>query len=264
MFKCAIHQDIILSEKELTSFQDHGFIHLGHILDHHTLTILHAEEQRFRSLPQEYDSADVHESGTIFRSQLMFSSTAIRDFCATGPHITAMEQLIGPNVLLMYSQLVTKFPEDSVRDHTTVFPWHQDNGYKSIIPANNVTVWTALNDVDEQNGCVWVIPGSHKHGLLDHHAAASGSWHKEAPVEDSGIPVPLRAGEAVAFTGLTLHRSLTNTSSAPRRGFFMEYCDAQGRVESNGNWVWREPYTWMVAGQIDNMNWEQIKKDQHS
>jgi phytanoyl-CoA hydroxylase len=121
----------------------------------------------------------------------------------------------------------------------------------AIEPATNLTVWVALDDVDESNGCVWVLPGSHKGGLLDHSQKSADNWHLTVPVEGDGIPAILQAGEAVAFSGLTLHRSKLNHTDRPRRGFFMEYSDAAARwARDRKDWqpVTASPDAWLVAG----------------
>ena len=120
-------------------------------------------------------------------------------------------------------------------------------------PATNVTIWFALDDVDERNGCVWVQPGSHRHGLLDHKTRSADSWHLTVPVEGDGIPARLKAGEAVAFTGLTLHRSKLNHTDRPRRAFFIEYADAAAKYFRAGETprpVIDSPQAWLATGQI--------------
>src|SRR5208337_4412923 len=100
-------------------------------------------------------------------SQLCHYSAVVRNYVITGPQIALAKQLVATQHLaIWFTQYVTKMPDGS--SGNTEFPWHQDNGYVAIEPATNVTIWAALDDVDERNGCVWVVPGSHAKGLLDH------------------------------------------------------------------------------------------------
>jgi phytanoyl-CoA hydroxylase len=187
---------------------------------------------------------------TIFRSQVLPYAPATRAFALGGPHLAAVASLIGPNVSCWFSQFVTKHP-DGERG-TSEFPWHQDNGYAAVSPATNLTVWTALDDVDEHNGCVWVVPGSHLQGLLPHRTPNADSWHLTLAVEGDGIPVRMRAGEAVAFSGLTLHRSKLNHSTRPRRAFFLEYADCDAMVDHPATGpvaVTERNHSWVVQGQ---------------
>jgi hypothetical protein len=121
------------------------------------------------------------------------------------------------------------------------FPWHQDNGYVSVEPATNVTLWIALDDVDLENGCVWVMPKSHQLGLLDHSKQSEASWFLNVPVEGDGVPAILKAGEGVAFTGLTLHRSKLNKTDRVRRGFFLEYAQADAVMSYDKSSVLNSP-----------------------
>jgi len=236
-----------LTDDELKQYQQQGWVILGRVVDDRTLEALRAEEARFRP---SLDPLAKPER-TVFRSQLCNFSQVIRDFACGGPHLPLVCQLIGPNVCLWWNQLVTKLPDA----HTgkSEFPWHQDNGYVAIEPATNVTVWVALDDVDERNGCVWVVPGSHRRGLLPHRAKGEDSWHLTVPVEGDGVPARLPAGHAVAFAGLTLHRSKLNHSDKPRRAFFMEYADAAAKYSRDlKQWVpvVASPDSWLVSGQL--------------
>lgn len=219
---------------------------MGSVMDDATLEAVRAEEARFRGAPLRNDTDDPGQI-TIFRSQVCDFSEPVRHFALNGPHLAMMQQLIGPNVALWYNQFVTKLPDTNL--NKSEFPWHQDNGYVSIEPATNVTIWIALDDVDLENGCVWVMPESHKGGLLDHSKKTEDSWFLNVPVEGDGVPAILKAGEAVAFTGLTLHRSKLNKSDKARRGFFLEYAAAEAVFGNEKTSVLRAPDSWMVTGQ---------------
>ena len=233
-----------LTDQQLTQYHEQGYISPGRIVDDATLERLRAEEARFRGTPGP-------EELTIFRSQLCHHSPVLRQFCLGGAHLDPIQQLIGPNVCLWFNQFVTKLPDS--KSGRSEFPWHQDNGYVPIEPTTNLTIWIALDDVDEQNGCVWVVPGSHKGGLLPHRSPNAGSWHLTVAVDGDGVPAKLKAGEAVIFTGLTLHRSKLNHTNKPRRAFFIEYTDATAHYTKSGG----EPqpvatagHSWIARGQI--------------
>ena len=71
--------------------------------------------------------------------------------------------LLGPDVNLYWDQAVYKKPEKPRR-----VPWHQDNGYTYIEPQQYLTIWLALTDATEDNGCPVVAPGVHRMGTLAH------------------------------------------------------------------------------------------------
>jgi hypothetical protein len=208
----------------VTAFAEDGFVRLGRILDQPTLDGIRAEEAALRG-EQDSDAA-ARGARTLFFHNVTWRCPTVRRLVQTGPQLDAMRTLLGNDLLLWWTQFVTKMPED--HSASSIFPWHQDCGYLDILPTP-VTVWVALDDVDVDNGCVWVVHGSHRGGLLPHKRPSDDAWHLTVPIAGDGMPVPLAAGEAVAFTGYTLHRSLRNGSSRPRRAFFMEYAPAHAR-----------------------------------
>lgn len=238
-----------LSADQLAHYRREGFVRVGRVLDDALLTQVHSEEARIRA----FEPCPPHT--TVFRSQMAKHSAVVRQVITHPALVTIATQLIGPAVCHWYNQFVTKLPDGN--RGKSEFPWHQDNGYVSIEPATNVTIWIALDDVDERNGCVWVMPRSHERGLLDHRSASADSWHLTLDVEGEGVPALLKAGEAVAFTGLTLHRSKLNHTEQPRRAFFIEYADPAGvysrprdREQNQRFPLTSAPDTWLVAGQL--------------
>lgn len=240
-----------LTAEQIEQYQREGYLMLGKVLSDELVEAIRAEELRFRTAPIWPDSGET-TGRTIFRSQIQPYSAAVRAAGLQGAHVTAMQQLIGPDVIFWFTQFVTKFPDANTGKSD--FPWHQDNGYaRGILPATNITVWVALDTVDEQNGCVYVMPGSHHRGLLDHTTRAD-SWHLNVEVEGDGVPALLKPGEAVAFSGLTLHRSLLNHTDQPRRGFFMEYADANAAEQTatdTPRLLVERPYVYFISGQAD-------------
>ena len=235
---------------DIAQYRREGVVTLGRVLDDRQLEAMRHEEARVRA----FEPYGPHT--TVFRSQMAKYSEVVRAVVTSPALVEAAVQLVGPVVCHWFNQFVTKMPDGA--SGKSEFPWHQDNGYVSIEPATNVTIWIALDDVDEQNGCVWVVPRSHEQGLLDHHGAGGDSWHLTLDVAAEGVPACLKAGEAVAFTGLTLHRSKLNVSDRPRRGFFVEYADPHGvfsraadRAANKRHPLTSAPDTWLVAGQMD-------------
>ncbi len=221
-----------------------GFAPLGRILSDAELGDLRAEEARLRG----DQSIDSHANArTIFINNVSWRSEPTRRLVAGGAHLAAVRAVLGDDLLMWWTQYVTKLPEDA--HASSVFPWHQDCGYNDIQPTP-MTVWIALDDTDEANGCLWIVPGSHAGGLLSHQRSAT-SWHLTVPVAGDGVCVPMRAGEAVLFTGYTLHRSLANRSGGPRRAFFCEYTTPWAREALTSRPLIPERDMFMVAGSSD-------------
>ncbi|MGC4045061.1 MAG: phytanoyl-CoA dioxygenase family protein [Armatimonas sp.] len=98
--------------------------------------------------------------------------------------------------------------------------------YTPVDPSPYLTLWLALNDATIENGCVWMLPGSYKRGLVEHtHTPEGWSCH---PLDDpdQGVPVPVKAGSIVVFWSLTMHKSSANISSGPRKAYIIQYSKA--------------------------------------
>ncbi len=234
-----------LSPEQIAVYCEQGFLALGKILGDEEIALLRAEEERFR-LPIAYGG---RANQTLFVNiQLCHRSAPVRRFCTAGGHLGAVVQLLGPNVCLTHQQFVTKLPDQ--REQRSDIPFHQDNGYGLLDPPLDVTVWVALVDTDERNGCLWIVPRSQRLGLLDHGQAALNPLLRETCVEAEAVALPMRAGEAVAFSGFTLHRLGPNHSDVARPGLFVRYCDPHVRMVGEGNRpVLEDPHSWMVAGE---------------
>lgn len=102
--------------------------------------------------------------------------------------------------------------------------WHQDQGVArpSADQTEMLTIWVAITDATEENGCLCVIPGSHRAGLVT-HCANHGVVIPEALLEANDIALPIRSGSAIFMHRLTKHASLNNESDAIRWSFDLRY-----------------------------------------
>ena len=110
--------------------------------------------------------------------------------------------------------------------------WHQDEIYIPTRDRSLCGAWIAMDDATIENGCLWVLPGSHRNGYLypqrDHGNYDEFDLNKESHgFDDSGeVPVEVRAGALVFFNGYLLHRSRRNRSSVYRRVLVNHYMNA--------------------------------------
>ncbi len=221
---------------------EQGYASLGRILDEQELELLRQDEARLRA-GLEIDAAA--HARTLFLNNVCWRAPDTRRFVQEGRHLALLERMIGPDLLLWWTQIVNKLPETT--EASSVFPWHQDCGYLDIAPAP-LTVWVALDQTTLENGCLWVVPGSHLGGIRAHARPNAESWHLTVPVTGDGIALPMQPGEAVVFTGHTLHRSLANRSGQPRRAFFCEYAQPSAREAKTGRPLLPERDILMVRG----------------
>jgi phytanoyl-CoA hydroxylase len=108
-------------------------------------------------------------------------------------------------------------------------PPHQDNYYFSLVPPNVVTIWLALDDVDEENGCLRYVRGSHRRGVRPHGRSnvlgfSQGIGDYGPADREQEVAVHLRPGDAVAHHGNTIHLAGPNRSATRnRRAFAVVY-----------------------------------------
>ncbi|QDV04596.1 Phytanoyl-CoA dioxygenase (PhyH) [Planctomycetes bacterium Poly30] len=128
---------------------------------------------------------------------------------------------------LDYDQLVAKPP----RRPGAVFHWHQDLAYWPATPdPETVTVWLALDDTGDDNGCLNFVPGSHLEPELRPHVPLHGDRDTSHTIvahideaKDHVVPAPIRRGDALCFRERILHGSGGNTSDRWRRAYVVAY-----------------------------------------
>jgi phytanoyl-CoA hydroxylase len=142
--------------------------------------------------------------------------------------LDVVEDLLGPNIQLYYSMMMMKPPRQGFRA-----PWHQDMAFFAHDRASLLAVQLYLDDSTLENGCIHVVPGSHKYGLLNHY---DGDDFTEIVVGDvshydaSEVALPVKAGGMAVWHCLTLHSSPPNLSDQPRRGVTLEFKDPAARL----------------------------------
>lgn len=115
---------------------------------------------------------------------------------------------------------------------------HQDYYYIDNKPNTLTAAWIAMEDVDEENGCLWVIPGSHKEGLLPHGRVKNVNEHEAWTDETEGadlskqIPVVMKSGDMVFFHNLLIHSSGKNrTEDRWRKSYVCHYIRHDSTIE---------------------------------
>jgi len=157
-----------------------------------------------------------------------------------------LTQTVGPNVKCMQSMLFIKASGKPGQ------AWHQDEFYIPTRDRSLVGGWIAMDDATVENGCLWVIPGSHKHGILwPQHQHIDrrfdcGSESVYFPYQDEdAVPVEVKKGSVVFFNGYLLHRSLPNYAPGGfRRSLVNHYMSAESLLP----WHWGGAPNGSVAG----------------
>ena len=144
--------------------------------------------------------------------------------------LDAVEAILGPNILIYNVCYIVK-----EAGATTFISWHQDLTYWGLSNDHQVSAWVALSPATAESGCMRMIPGSHKHGRVEHaetddedNALALGQTVQGVD-EAASILTPLQPGEASLHHGWTLHASMPNVSDDRRIGVNIQYLSTDCR-----------------------------------
>ena len=171
--------------------------------------------------------------------------------------VEVLTRVIGPNVKAMQSMLFIKSEGKPGQ------AWHQDEFFIPTRDRSLTAVWIALDDTTIENGCLWVLPGSHRRGVIypdreqnDERFDCTVELYDFPYADSDAVPVEIPAGAAVFFNGYLLHRSLQNSGEhGYRRALANHYMSAESLLPwgktpddvHNAKWDYRDVL--MVAGE---------------
>lgn len=154
------------------------------------------------------------------------TSQYLYEICMNPKILDIVEGILGPDFFLWASNFFIKppFSKETVG-------WHQDAYYWPMTPHHSVTVWLAFDDVDEENGGMKIIPGSHTAGLIEHKRSARTQTDSVLTLElergtfreDTAVQFRLHAGEISLHDDRAVHGSPANPSARRRAGLTIRY-----------------------------------------
>ena len=204
----------VLTHKQLTDYDELGYLH--------SIPVLSADEvAHFRAAIEETCRALGGRVTRLDAPHLFFSWAW--DLSTHPRVLDCMEQLIGPNVLLKSTRLFYKFGNSD-----SFVGWHQDGITEELKDAYVPAIWLGLTPATAENGCLRVVPRSHRLGLIPHadrpNADNLTTQGATAQVEiASPQDVVMHAGEMSLHHPLVLHASNPNRSAESRIGFSAIY-----------------------------------------
>jgi ectoine hydroxylase-related dioxygenase (phytanoyl-CoA dioxygenase family) len=228
----------VVTDTQLRAYREEGWFVLEDALDRTSLEVLREECQRFMDeRDAEMDAAGTDVMGLDRRGQRYFvndcstRSASLRQFLLGETMREVCRAAVGEDAYLFNDQFVVKGT-----DGETSFSWHQDGGYIPYEHPRYITCWIALDDVDEENGTVYLLP-------YDRAGTRAVVPHRRDPATndmvgyfgaDPGVPAIVRAGSIVCFSSTVFHRSGANTTGRLRRVYVAQYSpepilDEEGR-----------------------------------
>ncbi len=143
------------------------------------------------------------------------------------------QSFIGPDIALFASHYISKPPFSGQQ-----VLWHQDGAYWPLEPMKVVTLWLAVDESTPENGCVRVIPGSHKddiHALRDRDDVDNvlGSESAIDIDESKSVDLVLAPGDVEVHHPNIIHGSTANTSPKRRCGLTIRYIPTTTRITSD-------------------------------
>ena len=230
-----------LSQEQAQQFRKDGFLIVEGLLDQAEIASLreraewaasgqasHIPEERLQvesGVVKGEARADTYADSLRKMSHLAFFDEVFQVHARNEKILDVVESLLGPDLKFYQDQLFMKPPKIGSRQ-----AYHQDAplGFH-IDPPEMVTCWAALDQAVIENGCLWMLPGTHQFGFIDRskwqdyeHMALEGRLAEERAVE-------LEAGDCSFHHGLILHSSRPNLTRKRRRGYATHYVSARCR-----------------------------------
>ncbi len=237
----------MLSDAQVTMFHENGYVNGGSLLTEEAVEELRAEVMR---VIEDRDRSDViqpvlgrnlsgDEHAPVWQIVNIWQASSPFKALMGHPQITsAISQLTGSHQLrIWHDQIQYKPPQVG-----GITDWHQDAPLWPIIaPMTEVTAWVALDDVDESNGWMSMVPGSHRWGnhidflnSLDDYETMPTSYEGH---QIDVVRCPVRKGEVHFHHALTWHGSHSNNSGRPRRAIALHYMTEETRYVASGRHV---------------------------
>ena len=210
-----------MNQNNLQSYADEGFLTRVNIFSER-------EIGHFRDCFNELEDREGREKCQIGLQARHLEDEFIWQLATDTRIVDAMEELMGEDIMLLSTHFFCKYPDPQAKKFVA---WHQDVTYWGLKPPEAHTAWVAIDDSDEENGCMRVIPGSHKNGIVTHGESNAGenllSVNQEIPDElvdtSQAFDLELKAGQISIHDGQLFHASNPNTSDRRRCGLTLRY-----------------------------------------
>ena len=215
-----------VADRAVREYEDVGYTIFRHVID---ADLLGETNGHVEWLQEQHPDVPPERLGTEFVRDDPFWLRLVSD-----PRLLNIAELfIGPDIALFASHYISKPP----RSGKPVL-WHQDGSYWPLEPMAVVSLWLAVDDSNEKNGCMKVIPGSHRDELssLRENTTTESVLGSEADrdVDESrAVSLVLSAGDVEVHHPNIMHSSDANRSEYRRCGLTIRYIPTSTRIISD-------------------------------
>jgi ectoine hydroxylase-related dioxygenase (phytanoyl-CoA dioxygenase family) len=224
----SVKTEFKITEEQKRKYRENGFFILNSVIPDEELAIVRKEcIELIEEQNKEMDRLGTNTLNLTKKNSRYFVFLAYKDRPQLGEFIFSdmmaeiCKATIGNNAYLFWEQFVVKGTDPEGAE----FTWHQDSGYVDNIHKSYVNAWIPLDDVNEENGTVYLLP---------YYLAGTKEKVEHKPLEGSndrvgyfgaekGVPANCPAGSIVVFSSTCFHRSGTNKTNKMRRAYAIQF-----------------------------------------
>ncbi|XP_076428871.1 phytanoyl-CoA dioxygenase, peroxisomal [Peromyscus maniculatus bairdii] len=234
----------VLSLEQRKFYEENGFLVIKNLVSDDDIQRFRAEFERICRKEVKPLGITVMRDVTITKLDYAPNEkvvTKIQDFqedeelfryCTLPQILKYVECFTGPNIMAMHTMLINK-PSDSGKK-TSRHPLHQDLHYFPFRPSDRIVcAWTAMEHIDRSNGCLVVLPGTHKGTLKPHsypkwEGGVNKMYHgiQDYKLDNNRVHLVMEKGDTVFFHPLLIHGSGRNKTQGFRKAISCHYASS--------------------------------------
>jgi ectoine hydroxylase-related dioxygenase (phytanoyl-CoA dioxygenase family) len=217
-----------ITDEQKKQYQEKGFFILEKVIPEHELELIRKEcDELIEEQNKEMDEQGVDVLNLSRRNSRYFVFLAYKNRPHLGKFIFSdrmaevCKATIGENAYLFWEQFVVKGTDKKGAE----FTWHQDSGYVDHDHKPYVNAWIPLDDVNEENGTIYLLPYSlaGTKEKVNHKPVPNSNDREGYFGPEKGVPANCPAGSIVVFSSTCFHRSGANNTDKMRRAYAVQY-----------------------------------------
>ncbi|MBV7328280.1 phytanoyl-CoA dioxygenase family protein [Chloroflexi bacterium TSY] len=216
-----------LTSDQLEHYHKYGYTVAPAIFPRSELAVINQELDRILEEKRaKRTTSDRHETKSGWIMSLGLASPLTRNICADTRLLDLVQEIVHPGIAIYSAKMVSKEPYT-----TDICHWHQDDAYytQKSQSKTRMSVWIPLQDTTIDQGCLQIIPSSHKRGLQPYSPKKGGTCNLGIDTKidlTERVFCEVAAGSVVLFSALLWHASEGNKTDVRRRAFIVSYQEA--------------------------------------